>query len=282
LIEVFNRPSMALAIAKGFPEIPVIARLGNDARRQERMSSPNRRHELLMRCAEIHCSSEFIGDCFLDGVEASKTDRARVRVVYLGFGRPEMRPMNKAPMIVFVGRVLKEKGVLPLVEALVDVLPRHPQWSAQIIGARAFRPSETASPYEIAVAQHAARCPQIELAGFQTHDVAMQALAKASIAVVPSLWDEPFGRAGAEALASGCALIGSNHGGLREIVQGRGLALDTVNVETLSAALEKLLTNDAERARLQKLAWDDFPFDVRERVEEWDRRRDAMLASPAM
>ncbi len=39
-------------------------------------------------------------------------------------------------------------------------------------------------------------------------------LDKSEIAVVPSRWEEPFGRAAMEASSSGCATIISNTGGL--------------------------------------------------------------------
>jgi len=276
LIEVFNRPVMALEIGRRIPGVPLMARLGNDARKQVGMQTPARRRALLDRCAEIHCSSHFIRNCFLDGLSSEGNER--VRVVYLGFERPPAQPQHKRPTIVYIGRLLPEKGVLPLVQALAQVLPRHPEWSAKLIGARAFKPSESLSPYERAVARSAEGINQIELAGFIPHDEAMGELRAASIAVMPSLWEEPFGRAAAEALANGCALISSGRGGLREIAEGRGIVIEDVNAETLSIALERLIADDAERARLQHLAWNDFPFDIRERVEEWDSRRDAMLA----
>jgi glycosyltransferase involved in cell wall biosynthesis len=276
LIEVFNRPVMALELARRLPGVPVMARLGNDARKQVGMRTVSRRRELLDRVAEIHCSSHFIRNCFLDGLGGEGS--GRVKVIYLGFERPQERPRDKRPTIIFIGRLLPEKGVLPLVEALAQVLPGHPQWSAKLIGARAFKPSESFSPYERSVARAAEGVSQIELTGFVPHEDAMRELQSASIAVMPSLWEEPFGRAAAEALANGCALISSGRGGLREIAEGRGIVLDDVNVGTLSAVMDRLISDEAERTRLQDLAWRDYPFDISDRVEGWDRRRDAMLS----
>ena len=44
----------------------------------------------------------------------------------------------------------------------------------------------------------------------------MDILSKSEIAVVPSRWDEPFGRTALEASSNGCATIISNKGGLIE------------------------------------------------------------------
>ena len=44
----------------------------------------------------------------------------------------------------------------------------------------------------------------------------LQFLNKSEIVVVPSRWEEPFGRTSLEASANGCAVIITNKGGLPE------------------------------------------------------------------
>ena len=52
--------------------------------------------------------------------------------------------------------------------------------------------------------------------GFIKHKKVLNLLDKTSISVVPSKWDEPFGRTALEATSRGCATIISNKGGLPE------------------------------------------------------------------
>ena len=52
--------------------------------------------------------------------------------------------------------------------------------------------------------------------GFLKHKKVLQFLNKSEIAVVPSRWEEPFGRTALESSSRACATIISNRGGLPE------------------------------------------------------------------
>ena len=55
--------------------------------------------------------------------------------------------------------------------------------------------------------------------GFLNHKKTIDILSKSEIAVVPSRWEEPFGRTALEASSNGCATIISNKGGLIETTE---------------------------------------------------------------
>ena len=63
-----------------------------------------------------------------------------------------------------------------------------------------------------------------------------------------------------ESLAAGCALITARRGGIPEAAEGRALIIDPPNVENFVKGFEKLITDSEFRGRLQKVAWQDFPF----------------------
>jgi glycosyltransferase involved in cell wall biosynthesis len=75
---------------------------------------------------------------------------------------------------------------------------------------------------------------------------------RAEIAVVPSLWDEPFGMVAVEALAAGTPVIASAAGALPEIVVdgSNGLVVAPGDGGQLSRALERLGQDPDLRARL--------------------------------
>jgi glycosyltransferase involved in cell wall biosynthesis len=87
----------------------------------------------------------------------------------------------------------------------------------------------------------------------------------ADFAVVPSHW-ESFGLSAAEAMASGLALAASAVGGLTDyIVDGaNGLLVAAQNPGALAAAIQKLVNDQALRARLGSAA--------RETVGRFDER----------
>ena len=74
----------------------------------------------------------------------------------------------------------------------------------------------------------------------------------AAIALTPSVWDEPFGLTAIEAHAAGAALISSGRGGLREASGPHALYVDAVTPQTLSAAMDRLIRDPAERLALAR------------------------------
>ena len=60
----------------------------------------------------------------------------------------------------------------------------------------------------------------LKIYGFKDNKFILNYLKKVSISVVPSKWDEPFGRTSLEAASRGCAVIISNKGGLPETSKG--------------------------------------------------------------
>ena len=51
----------------------------------------------------------------------------------------------------------------------------------------------------------------------------------ASIIVIPSVWEEPFGLVAAEAMSNGICIIASAIGGIPEIVKDNGILIQDIN-----------------------------------------------------
>jgi glycosyltransferase involved in cell wall biosynthesis len=274
LIECFNRPTVALWLAKKFPSVPVTVYFGNDPQDKEGSRTVEDRKKLVERLAGVFSISTFVQERFLEGLDRNK---GNVKIVRTGIEREVTSPPVKEKSIVFVGRMNPIKGALELAEALARVLPRHPDWSASLIGARWFTGNEELTPYELKVRRAAESCSRITVTGFMKNSEVRERLRRAAIAVVPSNWDEPFGRTGLEALAEGCAVIASRRGGLAELGH-RVRALEAVTADEIERALEELIVKDGERERLQAVAWNDFPFTIDAFTREWDDARAEILS----
>ena len=275
LVEIFNRPVMVGLLRRSLPKAAIVLHYGNDPRFMDGSRSVTDRRKLLVQCDAIVCVSDFIRRCFIDGVDDPLS--SRVTVIHTGVHAPPTFPENKEKTIVFVGRIVADKGALELVQALADVLPHHPGWRAKIIGARWFKAGDVPDKYEKDVARAAAECARIELDGFRPHEEVIRALCAASVAVVPSKWDDPFPRTALEALAGGCALVCSKHGGLPEIGAARARYLNEVTADSIAAALENLLSDESGRIALQHRGFDDFPFEIHRTTRRLDNLRDALM-----
>jgi glycosyltransferase involved in cell wall biosynthesis len=102
-------------------------------------------------------------------------------------------------------------------------------------------------------------------------------LRKAHIHVVPSRWDEPFGLATLEGMASGLAVIASRTGGTTEVVDGAGLLFERDSTDQLADHLTTLL-GDVKlrdeygvraRARAEKFSWARTWTEIQKATGAW-------------
>ena len=85
---------------------------------------------------------------------------------------------------------------------------------------------------------------------------------QSSISVVPSKWEEPFGRTSMESAAYGCATITSKNGGLTETFDN-DLILPQVHSKNYLRLLESLIRN---KSLLKKIQLKNFK-NVKHRID---------------
>jgi glycosyltransferase involved in cell wall biosynthesis len=150
--------------------------------------------------------------------------------------------------LLFVGRLVSEKGV----DILLDALSR--------LEGRGLRPSLTivgAGPMLAAMQQLVADLhlqDQVTFAGPQSGDKLAETFNAHRILVVPSRYEEPFGVVALEGIACGCLVVGSQGGGLSEAIGPCGLTFPNADPSALTDALEKLLRFPAEGERFLNAA----------------------------
>jgi len=101
------------------------------------------------------------------------------------------------------------------------------------------------------------------------------------ILVMPS-WKEPFGRVVVEGQAAGCPVIGTNAGGIPEIIQDgvNGLLIPPKDPSSLAQAIIRLSLDATLRDRLGQAGLRSAQrFDVRQHVELIQKLYDAILSS---
>ena len=79
--------------------------------------------------------------------------------------------------------------------------------------------------------------PRHKNIGQVSHSKVLKIFEQSEIAVIPSRWEEPFGRTALEASSRGCATIISNRGGLTETTDS-ALVLSKTNPKILSKKLK--------------------------------------------
>ena len=157
------------------------------------------------------------------------------------FQRTSQTDRNKD--IIFMGRLLFDKGCQLLLEALLELKNRGLTPTVTIIGdgPEMQRLRQFVQQFSLE--------SQLEFKGAMREGRG-EVVAQHRIMVVPSIWAEPFGVVALEGIASGCAIIASSQGGLPEAVGPCGLYFPKSDVHALAARLEELLLNDALHERL--------------------------------
>lgn len=244
LVEVHNRPEIALALAARLPSIPVSVILNNDPQGMREASTAAQRGEMLRRLALVATASDYLRLRVEDGV--SQPVRRPV-VLHNCLDLAELPPpARREKLILFAGRVVADKAPDAFVAACAVALPHLPGWHAQIIGADRFRADSPDTAFVQAV-REAAKAAGVAMLGYRDHPEVLAAMARAAIVVVPSRWPEPFGLVALEALASGAALVCSPRGGLPEVAGDAASYADPDHPEGIAAAVRALAGDEARR-----------------------------------
>lgn len=140
------------------------------------------------------------------------------------------RITRDADMVAF-GRLVSDKGFATVIDAIALLKARGHERQLTIIGDGPER--EPLSQQ----AQEARLAGQVDFVGELNSAGLAQALCKCRIAVIPSLWREPFGNVVLEALGCGCIPIVSDGGGLPEAVGPCGLTFERGNSASLAEAI---------------------------------------------
>jgi len=223
IVEVWNRPEIALALMDRFPRLPVMLFLQNDPQSMRGARTPAQRHLLLDRLARVVTASAFLSRRMIEGVPSpARSPFVIPNWLDLAALPPEGPREN---LILFTGRVVPEKGTDSFVAACAAALPRLPGWRAEIIGADRFR-SDAPDTGFVRSVRTAAEAAGVAMLGYRDHPEVLASLARSAIAAVPSRWDEPFGLAALEAMACGAALLCSRRGGLPEVTADAAVFID--------------------------------------------------------
>jgi glycogen synthase len=162
---------------------------------------------------------------------------------------PRLRRRYARPdelLVLLVGRLVYEKGFHLALDALAPVIRRRPGVRFVVAGTGTAEEELKRQARRLELTRHGS------FLGWVGDDMLHSLYRVSDLCIVPSIY-EPFGLVALEAMASGCLCIVADTGGLREVVPEdgtAGLRFPSRDADALGALLERVLTDDAERARL--------------------------------
>jgi glycosyltransferase involved in cell wall biosynthesis len=145
--------------------------------------------------------------------------------------------------IVFAGQLIRGKGVDVLLEALARV--REP-FECEILGDGGHR------PHCEALAQRLGLRDRVRFHGFVPQEKILEFYSHATTAVMSSVWPEPFGATGLEAMRHGLPVVAFDAGGISEwLMDGwNGFLVPWMDRAQFAARVEQLLRDKALARKL--------------------------------
>ena len=259
IIEIHNRPLIFNYLKKEINS-KYILYFHNDPLTMNGSKTANERLNLLINLDKIVFVSKWVQNRFFIDLDKKLSDKTEI--VY-----PSIHKINKVnkkdKKITFVGKLNTSKGYDIYKDAITKILDEFNDWKAYSIGDEdRKRPIITHQNHK-------------EL-GFLKHKDVLKFLNKSEIAVVPSRWEEPFGRTALESSSRACATIISNKGGLPETTD-HCVILKRLNSKELYKEIKKLILDPKLRKKIQNNGFKNIKHLVKNNSEFIDRIRASLI-----
>ena len=254
IIEIHNRPEYLNFLLKKNIDSKLIFIFHNNPLSMRGSKTVNERMNILNKTNKILFVSKWTMNKFFEGLSIKNSNNCEI--LYPAIKKPK-KLKKKKDIIVFTGKLNKSKGYDIFCEAVKKILNEFKNWRV-IVAGNEHR--------EIIKLDH----PRSIIKGWIPHHKVNDLYSKSSISVVPSRWEEPFGRTAMESAAFGCATIISNKGGLPETFKS-SLILKKIDSNNLYLLLKKLINNKKFLKAIQKRNFDNLLHNLRDKVQYLDQ-----------
>ena len=176
----------------------------------------------------------------------TRKDVSRVNRQQIGFAEDDF-------VMVYSGRINKEKGVSELIDAML-LLKDIRKIKLMIIGGSFFGNTNNEDVFIHSLKEKARKIEsQIVFTGFIPYEKMPDYLQIADLAVIPSIWNDPFPTTELEAQAMGLPIITTRRGGIpEEVSEENAILLETDEnfVSKLASAIVELYEHPDKREQM--------------------------------
>ena len=254
IIEIHNRPEIFHFIKKHNSKYKLILVFHNNPLLIRGSKKIKERQDILNKCSNIIFVSKWVQKKFFEGLNNKKSKKCSV--IY-----PAIKRLNKFPekqnIITFVGKLNKSKGYDLAGEAVVNILNKWKNWKAVFAG------NEEREKYNFS---H----KNLKIYKWLSHDKILKLLKKSSICLVPSVWEEPFGRISMEASNYANAVILSNKGGLLETSK-HYIKIKNLDANSIYKSINYLIADINKLKKIQKKAFYNSEIFIEKSAKIFDK-----------
>lgn len=261
IILLNNRPGYAEALT-GKTNAKLVYNLYND-----KLNSQTRASKMIFDAASLIISTS---NYITDRVKTIDNSTRKCITIYSGIELQKFRTDQSSSItrkdlqlkdddfvMLFSGRVTEEKGIMELIEAM-NKLTDCPTIKLLVIGSSFYGNSDNENAFARTLKQKAAPMKdRIIFTGFIPYSDMPNYLQLADVAVIPSVWDDPFPTTVLEAQAMGLPIITTRRGGIpEEVTEENAILLKTDNsfVDNLAAAILDLYHHPEKRKQMSQIS----------------------------
>ena len=253
IIILENRPGYAIPVSK-VSKAKIIIHLHNDLLNKDSKNAL----EICKVCDKVITVSDYIK-------KRVETIGSKISIVTVHNGIDLERFYHATPIqrktlgfknddfiVVYSGRINPEKGVKELIQAFTQ-LKDYPNIKLLIIGGSFFGNTKGTDTFIASLQEESKEiADSIVFTDFIPYKQIPSYLAMCDVAVIPSMWEDPFPTTILEAMASSLPIIATNSGGISEACQDCAIILEKSNiVNQLTKSLLHLYHNNEDRNRMQ-------------------------------
>ena len=286
LIEIHNRPKIFRYLINKTKN-PLSLHFHNDPTKMVGSKTVYERRYLADNAAAIYFVSDFIKKKFCLNLKKKYNN---LHILFNGIERKINKKPKKEKIILFVGRLVKAKGIIIFLNSIKKILNENINWSAYVIGTvkpgydlfsnTLYLKSKTDKEgIEIikAIKKISKKNKNFKYLSFISNNKVQELMKKSSILIVPSIWDDPCPLTPIEGLSNGCAVVTTNRGGIPEIIKNNGVLINKINSQKLYEEVKNLILSKRKMNKYLNLAWFNYDLNLKKFVAIQDKLREEIL-----
>lgn len=252
IIYIHNEPNILLFLRRR-PGVRVVLHMHND-HLSSRLFRPLYR-QLLRKVDVVICVSDYIRNrALIHYIEHEDKFQVLLNATDPEFFKPfgsevksELgvlsRELEGHEVVLYVGRLVPEKGADVLIRAFAEVKVRRPN-SRLVIAGSSFFKGANVTPFQRQLTKLAKDFENdIIFTGYLKHDKLRYLYSIADVFAFPATWGEPFGLVVLESMASGTCCVATSVGGVPEFMEDgvTGLLVAPGDSRALADAIDRAL-----------------------------------------
>jgi glycosyltransferase involved in cell wall biosynthesis len=227
IIEIHNRPEYLNFLINKNVKAKLLFFFHNNPKEIRGSKTLKERLKILENTDNIFFVSDWTKKKFFSDLPFKA--KSNVDILYPSIKKVNKFNSKKENQIIFTGKLNSSKGYDIFGIAVLKILNEYQNWKAVVAGNE---------PREKFNFKH----KNLEIHKWLPHNKILELYKKSAISIVPSKWEEPFGRTAMESAAHGCATITSNRGGLIETFDN-DLIIENLTSNELFKKIDFLIKN---------------------------------------